>query len=101
MSEKNRFSLVEKRDRDDIMASTLRYLKANSKVADIQVACERIEGAFARVSARDHSGKIGVVYGFVKRNKDGRWEVLSMGTYFEPDFFKRHGIPENLRALNP
>jgi hypothetical protein len=100
MSERPRFSLVEKRDRDDIVAVTLRYLKAHSKVSNISVVCEGLDGSFARVSGRDNSGKIGVVYGFVKRNKEGQWEVLAVGTSFEPEFFKRHGIPEKLRRLN-
>ena len=101
MVERIRFSLVEQHDRDEIVAATLRYLKANSKVSDVAVVCERLEGGFARASGKDGSGKAGKVYAYLKRNKDSKWDVLAVGTFFEPDFFKRNGIPETLRMLAP
>ena len=97
MNDKARFTLVEQQDREAIVAVTQRFLTSNSKVASYSITCERIEGSFARVRAQDNQGKTSAVVGFTRRNKEGNWEVLSLGTYFEPEFYKANGIPEKLR----
>lgn len=88
-----RFSSSENgRDRDAVVAAVQRFLKAD---AGAKIVCERLEADFARVSAK--SAKAQPIFGFAKRGPLGRWEVLGMGSFFEPAFYQQHGIPERLQ----
>ena len=98
MSEKRFFGLAGSRDRELVVTATKRYLSANSEVKEAIVACEELEGEFARVNAHDPKGEAPPIFGFLKKAKDGAWSVIALGSFFDAAFFRQHGIPAALQT---
>lgn len=88
---------TEARDREAIVAAMRRALEGASLVKDPALKVERFAAGYALLSATDPRGAAQKLSGYARRGKDG-WEVLGLGTYFAPEFYRTHGIPESLQG---
>jgi hypothetical protein len=80
-----------------VLEATKAYVKGITKLPDVTCAVDRVDGGFAKVSAKSAAGKVAPIHGFARKAKDGKWEVIAMGSFFDPDFFKKHQIPVSLQ----
>jgi hypothetical protein len=88
--------MIDQQDRDALVAAATKAMKAMGQVPAFEVAVEDQDGAYARVKVSDKSGKLTPLYGFAVR-KGGSWDVVSFGTFFEPEFYSQHKIPAGLQ----
>lgn len=88
--------MIDQQDRNALIAATTKAVKAMGAVPAFDVAVEDQEGSFARLKVSDREGKVTPLYGFAVR-KAGQWDVVSLGTYFEPAFYQQHKIPQALQ----
>lgn len=88
--------MIDHQDRNALIAATTKAVKAMGPVPAFDVAVESQEGGFARVKVSDQAGKVTPLYGFAVR-KGAQWDVLSLGTFFEPEFYKQHKIPAGIQ----
>ena len=79
-----------------IAAAAEKYVAANSAIAGVRVAVEKIDGKYARAKAtpRDPS-KADPAWVFLKKEND-TWTGLTLGTAFAPEDYREHGIPRSL-----
>ncbi|MDB5102210.1 MAG: hypothetical protein JWM80_6631 [Cyanobacteria bacterium RYN_339] len=99
MSEKGQFVVTEQQDMAAALEATKAYVRGITKLTDVTCKVDRLEGGYARVSADSDAGQVTPIVGFARKGKDGKWEVLAMGSYFDGDFFKRHAIPAGLQKI--
>jgi hypothetical protein len=85
------------KDQDAVLEATKAYVRGITKLKDVTCAVERVDGGFAKVSAKSAAGQVAPIAGYARKGKDGKWEVLAMGSFFDPEFFKKHGIPASLQ----
>jgi hypothetical protein len=80
---------------DAIVQATMRYVLRETGVKDPSVVVEKIQGEFARVSVASLSGSTDQAIAYLKVD-DGKWKVLSIGTFFFPEDLSELGIPASL-----
>ena len=79
-----------------IAAATKSYVSSSSGMTQVKVTVEKVEGDYARAKVTPNdAAQTDSAWVFLK-NKKGTWTGLTMGTYFEPDDYKTHGIPASL-----
>lgn len=82
-------------DTDAITQATMRYVFQEAGVDDPSVTIEKISSGFARVSVKSISGKTDPAIAYLKGG-NGKWTVLSLGTFFAPEDLAELGIPASL-----
>ena len=88
--------MIDQQDRNALIAAATQAVKAMGAVPAFDVAVEGQEGGVARLKVSDKAGNVTPLYGFAVR-KGGQWDVVSLGTYFEPEFYAQHKIPATLQ----
>ena len=88
--------MIDHADRAALVDATTKAVKAMGAVPAFDVEVEDQEGSFARVAVRDRAGQLGPLFGFAVR-KAGSWDVVSLGTFFEAEFYTKHKIPGSLQ----
>lgn len=83
-------------DTDDaIIQAATRYVLRETGVKDPSIAVEETQGQFARVSVASLSGSADIAAAFLKCS-NGKWKVLSIGTFFSPEDLAELGVPASL-----
>jgi len=82
-------------DSDAITQATMRYVFQEAGVDDPSVTIEKIIPGFARVSVKSISGKTDPAIAYLKGG-NGKWKVLSLGTFFAPEDLAEMGVPASL-----
>jgi hypothetical protein len=83
-------------DSTAIIQATTDYVKKEASVNDPLVTVDKIVEGYARVQVKSKSGATDTATAFLKLSK-GRWKVLTMGTAFAPEDYKKLGIPVPLQ----
>ena len=79
-----------------IAAATKSYVAGSSGISQVKVTVEKVDGDYARAKVAPSDGtQTDAAWVFLK-NKKGTWTGLTMGTFFEPQDYKIHGIPASL-----
>lgn len=82
-------------DTDAITQATMRYVFQEAGVDDPSVTIEKIVPGFARVAVKSISGKTDPATAYLKGG-NGKWQVLSLGTFFAPEDLAEMGVPASL-----
>lgn len=78
-----------------IIDATRSYVEQNASVGDIGVEVQKVDGDFARALATPPDGATDPAIVFLQRT-DGIWQVISLGTAFDREFYEQNNIPPSL-----
>lgn len=85
-------------DREQSLKSAVStYIKRNTEVKDFTLEVEGIEGDFARLRVVPADNTTDPAWVFAQHDASG-WSVLSLGTFFDEEFYRETGIPEALQT---
>ncbi len=88
-------SVLADEDSDAITQATMRYGFQNAGGDDPAVTIEKKVPGFARVAIKSISGKTDPAIAFLK-GANGKWKVLSLGTFFSREDLGEIGVPLSL-----
>jgi hypothetical protein len=81
-------------DTGEIVTAIQAHVEELGIPGEVGVTVEAVEQGFARVSVSSEEPPIGFT-GFLRRNSEfGRWEVISIGSGFNPVELQEKGVPE-------
>jgi hypothetical protein len=81
-------------DNSEIVAAMQAHVAELAIPGQMTITIEAVEQGFARVSVSSEEPPIGFT-GFLRRNSEfGRWEVISIGSGFNPTELQEKGVPE-------
>lgn len=85
-------------DQAKITQAVLTYIKVKSNVSadDVKVVVEKRDGDYARASVVPIKPVIDAATVFLKYQA-GNWQVLSLGTAFDINFYLQNSIPQDLQ----
>ncbi|MFP5502915.1 MAG: hypothetical protein ACLGIN_10535 [Candidatus Sericytochromatia bacterium] len=80
----------------ELTAAIKRYLKSQQQPTTVSVAVEKAAPGFVRARVTLETAEADPAFVFLKEH-DGDYQVLGMGTFFEPSFYQQEGIPAALK----